>query len=329
MKLFIDANIYLRFYDSRSRELKKLLNSLLELKDYIFITNQIANEVRRNKLHTAVASFKADFKNLGLQKTTLPEHLDDAGKSKIKVWNEKRNKLINDENILKKNYTEIVRGIVESIMLSADNISLILEQLFTSSVMATEREIDAARKRKGCGNPPGKPGDPLGDEVSWEQLLNAYNGSEKIWLISNDNDFLVEYADKLYLNAFLYNELKLKSKDNPPSIFCFKSLAYGLEHFNKISGHKIKQLPSPDSLNAVKMEEAATLPRFPVESSNIASIGYDPVTSTLEIEFHSGARYQYFAVPQEIYDGLMNAPSKGAFFHQFIKGIGYQYWRFS
>jgi len=322
MKLFIDANIYLRFYDSSSRELKKLLNSLLELKDYIFITNQIANEVRRNKLDIAVASFKADFKNLGVQKTTLPEHLDNTGKCKIKEWNEKRNKLINDEKNMKINYTKIVRGIVESIMLSADNVSLILEQLFTSSAMATVGEIDAARKRKELGNPPGKPRDPLGDEVSWEQLLNAYNGSEKIWFISNDNDFLVEYADKLYLNPFLCNEIKLRSKGKPPSIFCFKSLADGLANFNKTSGHKIKQLPSPDLLDTIKREEAATLPRFPVESSNIVSIGYDPVTSTLEIEFHSGAIYQYFAVPQEIYDGLMNARSKGAFFHQFIKRAG-------
>ncbi len=322
MKLFIDANIYLRFYDSRSRELKKLLNSLLELKDYVFITNQIANEVRRNKVYRAVASSKADFKNLGVQKTTLPEHLDNAGKCKIKEWNEKRSTLIDDEKILKRNHTKIVRGIVESIMLSADNVSLILEQLFTSSAMATEGEIDAARKRKELGNPPGKPGNPLGDEISWEQLLNAYNGSEKIWLISKDHDFFVEYDKKPYLDAFLYNELKLKSKGKPPSIFCFKSLAGSLAHFNKISGHKIKQLPSPDLLDTIKMEEAATLPRFPVESSNIASIGYDPVTSTLEIEFHSGAIYQYFAVPQEIYDGLINARSKGAFFHQFIKRAG-------
>jgi len=62
--------------------------------------------------------------------------------------------------------------------------------------------------------------------------------------------------------------------------------------------------------------------RVQVESSNLASVGYDSVTSTLEIEFHSGAIYQYFAVPQEIYDGLMNARSKGAFFHQFIKRAG-------
>jgi len=59
--------------------------------------------------------------------------------------------------------------------------------------------------------------------------------------------------------------------------------------------------------------------RIPVESSNLASVGYDSVTSTLEIEFLGGGIYQYFAVPQEIYDGLMNAASKGSYLHHNIK----------
>jgi len=65
--------------------------------------------------------------------------------------------------------------------------------------------------------------------------------------------------------------------------------------------------------------------RDPVQSSNLASVGYEPETSTLEIEFHNGGIYQYFQVPQEIYEGLMNAGSKGTFFHQFIRKAGYPY----
>ncbi len=65
--------------------------------------------------------------------------------------------------------------------------------------------------------------------------------------------------------------------------------------------------------------------RISVESSNLASVGYDPAISTLEIEFHSGAIYQYFAVPQEIYDGLMNAASKGSYLDHNIKKGGYSY----
>lgn len=50
-----------------------------------------------------------------------------------------------------------------------------------------------------------------------------------------------------------------------------------------------------------------------VSSSNIASIGYDPDNQVLEIEFLSGAVYQYYDVPQSVYDGLMAADSHGKF----------------
>jgi hypothetical protein len=46
-----------------------------------------------------------------------------------------------------------------------------------------------------------------------------------------------------------------------------------------------------------------------VQSSNIAMIGYEPETETLEIDFLNGSTYQYKNVPQVIYDGLMTAPS--------------------
>lgn len=60
--------------------------------------------------------------------------------------------------------------------------------------------------------------------------------------------------------------------------------------------------------------------RIPVESSNIASIGYDEDSSTLEIEFRNGGVYQYFDVPFQVYDGLMEAASKGQYLAQYIKG---------
>jgi len=64
--------------------------------------------------------------------------------------------------------------------------------------------------------------------------------------------------------------------------------------------------------------------RIPVDSSNISSIGYDEDSSTLEIEFHSGAVYQYFDVPLHVFQGLRDANSKGQYLAQHIKG----YFRF-
>lgn len=59
--------------------------------------------------------------------------------------------------------------------------------------------------------------------------------------------------------------------------------------------------------------------RDAVSSSNILSAGYDPESETLEIEFLGGAVYQYYNVNDHLYEQFKLAPSKGQFFHMYIK----------
>ncbi len=58
--------------------------------------------------------------------------------------------------------------------------------------------------------------------------------------------------------------------------------------------------------------------RIPVESSNIESVGYDPESARLEIAFLNGYVYEYYDVPQHIFDELLTADSKGKYAHQNI-----------
>lgn len=60
--------------------------------------------------------------------------------------------------------------------------------------------------------------------------------------------------------------------------------------------------------------------RTPVSSSNLRSVGYDPATRTLEIEFMNGHIYQYSGVPQSSYTALMAAESHGRYFNGRIRG---------
>jgi KTSC domain-containing protein len=60
--------------------------------------------------------------------------------------------------------------------------------------------------------------------------------------------------------------------------------------------------------------------RIPVSSSSIASVGYDIPSITLEIEFLNGSTYQYFDVPENIYNELMHSGSIGNYLHSYIKG---------
>lgn len=64
--------------------------------------------------------------------------------------------------------------------------------------------------------------------------------------------------------------------------------------------------------------------RVPVQSSNIAEVGYDPATMTLEVAFHNGTVYQYFDVPEPLYQELLRAESVGKFLNTQIKN-NYRY----
>jgi KTSC domain len=44
--------------------------------------------------------------------------------------------------------------------------------------------------------------------------------------------------------------------------------------------------------------------RVPVNSSNVATVGYNESRSMLEVEFRSGSVYQYFGVPIQDFHAL-------------------------
>lgn len=84
--------------------------------------------------------------------------------------------------------------------------------------------------------------------------------------------------------------------------------------------------PSVKSAEIDKNGGKKTMNRIPVDSSNIVSIGYYQETQTLEVEFHKGRVYQYFDVPQVVYEEFIVADSKGKYLATQIKG-NYRYAR--
>jgi hypothetical protein len=57
---------------------------------------------------------------------------------------------------------------------------------------------------------------------------------------------------------------------------------------------------------------------IPVESRNLAAVGYSNETGTLTIQFNNGRTYEYYGVPEYEYENLMNAGSKGQYANQNI-----------
>jgi len=59
--------------------------------------------------------------------------------------------------------------------------------------------------------------------------------------------------------------------------------------------------------------------RTRINASNLRTVGYDPATRVLEIEFAGGNIVRYAGVPAEIHRRLMSAPSPASVFRDNIE----------
>ena len=57
-----------------------------------------------------------------------------------------------------------------------------------------------------------------------------------------------------------------------------------------------------------------------VESTTLATVAYEEAQELLQLEFCSRAIYLYFGVPAAVHQALLDAPSKGRYFNQSIRG---------
>ena len=58
---------------------------------------------------------------------------------------------------------------------------------------------------------------------------------------------------------------------------------------------------------------------FDFESTTLARAAYTDQLALLHLQFRSGAHYTYSEAPPEVFQNLMDAPSKGTFFNRHIR----------
>jgi hypothetical protein len=78
-------------------------------------------------------------------------------------------------------------------------------------------------------------------------------------------------------------------------------------------------VPNTHDINDSRAGSRLAIERTRVESSAIASLGYEAQRGILEIEFSSGMVYQYFDVPPDVYRQALAATSKGQWFNEAIR----------
>jgi hypothetical protein len=252
--LFIDANQYLNLY--RLVAGRRLLDSLEEQREHIFVAEQLVDEVARNKLRCA-QTFLADTFNK-IQPITAPDHLLGVSDAKITELR----KLADQVRDAKAELIKLAAETLERISNSEDDVSKRLAVLFANAAKPSAEELANARARKELGNPPGKPGDPLGDQISWEQLLGfcKSHAVTKFWLITSDQDYSLKYEKRYYLNPALLRELK-QARGSTLEVYCFGDLLDGLKHFAANAGVKAEKLPSDQEAADIK-KELDSLPPF-------------------------------------------------------------------
>jgi len=251
--LFIDTNQYLQLYGLVAG--KKLLDFLEEQRAHIFITTQVVDEVIRNKLSCALIFMLDKFKELELSSGVVPDHLFGISDEKMKEF---RNSL-GEAAKVKTELNRLAADSLTQISRSEDEVSRRLEGLFDKAIWPSTEELRRARDRKERGNPPGKPGDPLGDQITWEQLLGCCKGGNRLWIITKDKDYQTEHKQTVLLNPLLCRDITIAC-GTAPEVHCFSDLLKGLEHFGKNAGVKADKLPTPAEAEQIKKEQESLPP---------------------------------------------------------------------
>ncbi|MEI6076829.1 MAG: PIN domain-containing protein [Verrucomicrobiota bacterium] len=252
--ILIDTNIYLEFFQSDN--IGKLLKAIEKCADHIFITEQIVSEIRRNQLGVA-QKFLDNCYPKKEPKFGVPSHL-------VTLPAETEKRVADFNNKSKALTLELQAEFEKSLKLiatSSDSVTHSLAKFYAMQVAPSNNDIERATQRKLLGNPPGKPGDPLGDQLTWEQFLAQAQGGKRFWIITKDNDYCEEIlnAEHPTLNPFLRSELEAKcGKDI--EVFCFRTLAKGLEDFVKKMPVADSQLPTPDVIKEIAAEEQKLMP---------------------------------------------------------------------
>jgi hypothetical protein len=249
--LFIDTNKYLDLY--RMDGGKQVLMPLGEQIDYIFVTQQVFSEVQRNKILATVDYLKKKCKELKLESFGLPDHLSSTN------INQRKNILDEMSDItqkIKNVNTKVdawALSVMEQISRSEDEVSKALSPIFAKAVSHSPQELQRAKDRRELGNPPGKSNNPIGDQLTWEQILSRFQGKKRLWIISKDADYGTVYGGKGFLNCFLYDELcKIASE---PEVYLFENTVKGINHFVNTTGVKAEMRLTPEEAEEIEREE--------------------------------------------------------------------------
>jgi predicted nucleic acid-binding protein len=196
--LFIDTNVYLKFYHYSNddlEELSKLLVLLDNNKLELYLPKQVINEFERNR----------DNKLADALKTFNSNKISNQFPQFCKEYKEFDNlkKILKDYEHERQTLLKNVMLAIETSTLKADKI---INSLFSKSniIDITQDIVNRSKLRYDLGNPPGK-NKSYGDALNWESLLEKVENGNDLYFIADDKDYFSEINNSSF-NTFLLNE---------------------------------------------------------------------------------------------------------------------------
>jgi hypothetical protein len=230
--IFIDTNKYLDFYRSDTEAVFSLLKSLDRVHDRIITTYQVEMEFKKNRQNVILQSLS---KIQPPNKIFFPAFLTET-EDVVKI------KESGDDikNIIEKLKCDLKRVLSEPAV--SDEVYKYCQKIFTvkSDTNLKEEDKEAkgiqmlARRRFRSGYPPKKDKDTsMGDAINWEWIINCalVEDASRVVIVSNDGDYGIVEGEQCFLNDFLSEEFKRRTKGTI-KIILTNNLSKGLKELS-------------------------------------------------------------------------------------------------
>jgi hypothetical protein len=262
--LFVDTNILLDFYRSRTDAGLSLLAHLDKIHDRLITTCQVEMEFKKNRLNVINESF-CELKIPEGGTISPPVFL--RGAKAVEMIKRNRKDTVDRVKQLRKR----IKRVIEKTFLT-DQVYQTVQRVFDDATPRNLRRDSSklgivkrrAWKRFIEGCPPRKKDDTsIGDAINWEWILCCVEDANKdVIVVSRDGDYGVTLDDHFYANEWLVADIKRLNKQR--NLVVFDRLADALKLIDvKISAEEEKEED--------KLAEKATLASVRVPVSGVSA----------------------------------------------------------
>ena len=227
--IFVDTNILLDFYRTRTEAGLSLLKHLEKIQDKVIVTYQVEMEFKKHRQEAILESFKTlkSAEGVSVPGLFIGSATARTLKRSLKTTDKKIGKLRRRlrEAFQKPTTHDPVYKTVQRLFLKNDAVSLTRDKPIRFTIRRR------AWKRFILGYPPRKQSDTsIGDAINWEWIIDcAIAQKAEVVIVSRDKDYGASFEDEVFINDWLLQEFRARvSKKRKVKVYSHLSQALKL-----------------------------------------------------------------------------------------------------